>query len=453
MVMPIPAIESCCNDLADDEVTLVGSLPGFDGEFRRRRSGQVATRASPAGHPALLGGEPAFTQTVHVGRPNMPSRELFLGRIGAMLDSGRLTNLGPMSIEFEEQVASLAGTRFCIATCNATVGLELAISALGMHGEVVVPSFTFVASVHVLWRQGIRPVFCDIDPVTHCVDVESVEAAITSQTTGILGVHLWGNACGIQALEDVARRRGLKLLFDAAHAFGCGTRLRPVGSYGDAEVFSFHATKFVHALEGGAIVTNDADLARRLRLMVNFGFSAEDTVLHLGTNGKMSEASAAMGLTSLESMTDIVEHNRLNYLAYGRGLSAIPGVRLMQRNPALQHNYHYIVAEIDEVACGLTRDEIVATLRLENVVARRYFYPGCHRMTPYAGLFPQAALTLPVTEMIAPRVIVLPTGLAMTEADVDTLTERLAAIVLEAPTVRAVLRTCHDPRLPSYFRT
>lgn len=424
-----------------------------DEDFQRKRSKRVDTHVSRAGHPALLGGEPAFTSTVVVGRPNMPSRARFLERIGTMLDSSRLTNFGPMSNEFEEQVAMLAGTRFCIATCNATVALELTISALGMQGEVVVPSFTFVASVHALWRQGIRPVFCDIDPITHCIDIESVEAAITSQTTGILGVHLWGNTCGIQALEDVARRRGLKLLFDASHAFGCGTRLRPVGSYGDAEVFSFHATKFVHALEGGAIVTNDADLARRLRLMVNFGFSAEDTVSHLGTNGKMSEASAAMGLTSLESMADIVEHNRLNYLAYCSGLAPIPGVRLMEHNPVLQHNYHYIVAEIDEASCGLTRDEIVAALRLENVVARRYFHPGCHRMIPYAGLFPQAARTLPVTEAVAQRVIVLPNGLAMTEVDVDTLTARLAAIVREAPSVRAALRDCRDPRLPPYVRT
>ena len=230
----------------------------------------------------------------------MPDRVRFLERIDRMLTSGRLSNHGPMNDEFESAVAKIAGARHCIASCNATIALELAISALGMKGEVIVPSFTFVATVHALWRQGIRPVFCDIDPETHCLDVASVEAAITSETTGILGVHLWGNVGDVEALEDLARRKGLKLLFDAAHAFGCGTTARPVGTNGDAEVFSFHATKFVHSIEGGAVVTNDADLARRLRLMVNFGFSGEDTVSHLGTNGKMTEASAAMGLTSLE---------------------------------------------------------------------------------------------------------------------------------------------------------
>ena len=401
---------------------------------------------------ALLGAKPAFAEMLLVGRPNMPDRAAFMGRIDRMFDSGRLTNRGPMLLEFEERVARIAGTRHCIATCNATVGLELAISALGMAGDVIVPSYTFVATVHALWRQGLRPVFCDINPKTHCLDPDSVEAAITSRTTGILAVHMWGNTCATHALEDIAQRHGLKLLFDAAHAFGCGTKKRAVGGYGDAEVFSFHATKCVHALEGGAIVTDDSDLAGRLRLMVNFGFSDEDTVKHLGTNGKMSEASAAMGLTSLEAMDAIIAHNRRNYAAYASGLQAIPGISLMSRRMNQQHNYHYIVTEIDAATAGLTRDELVAALRLENVVARRYFYPGCHRMQPYTGLFPQAGRTLPVTEEIARRVMVLPTGMQVSEAEVERLTSRIAAIVRQAPAVRAALTQCHDPRLPPFLR-
>lgn len=400
---------------------------------------------------ALLGAAPAFAETLHVGRPNMPDRARFLSRIDRMLDSGRLTNLGPMVLEFEERVARIAGTRHCIATCNATVGLELAISALGMTGDVIVPSYTFVATVHALWRQGLRPVFCDIDPRTHCLDPESVEAAITSRTTGILAVHMWGNTCATHALQDIAERHGLKLLFDAAHAFGCGTRQRAVGSYGDAEVFSFHATKCVHAFEGGAIVTDNGELAGRLRLMVNFGFAEEDTVEHLGTNGKMSEASAAMGLTSLEAMEAIVAHNQANHRAYASGLAAIPGIALMPRRSNQPHNFHYVVTEIDPAEAGLTRDELVAALRLENVVARRYFHPGCHRMQPYAGLFPQAGRTLPVTEEVARRVMVLPTGLQVSEADVARLTSRIAAITRQAPAVRVALAQCRDPRMPSFL--
>lgn len=407
----------------------------------------VRTRPSGA---AVLGARPAFEETLHVGRPNMPNREAFLRRIDQMLDSGRLTNFGPMALEFEERVAEIAGARRCIATCNATTGLELAISALGMKGDVIVPSFTFIATVHALWRQGVRPVFCDVNPVTHCLDLQCLEAAITSQTTGILGVHIWGNSCASPELRDFARRRKLKLLFDAAHAFGCEADQQPRAGFCDAEVFSFHATKCVHSFEGGAIVTDDDDLADRLRLMVNFGFAGEDAVEYLGTNGKMSEASAAMGLTSLESMDAFFTHNRRNYAAFAAGLAATPGVTLMPRSATRRHNYQYIVTEIDPERAGLTRDELVAALRLENVVARRYFHPGCHRMQPYAGLFPQAGRTLPVTEALVDKVMVLPTGLSVSQKDVDRLCSRIASIVRQAPAVRAALRQCRDPRLPPF---
>jgi dTDP-4-amino-4,6-dideoxygalactose transaminase len=412
-------------------------------------SGKASQRTSDV---ALLGGEAAFLRTLHVGRPNMPDRAAFMARIDQIYASGRVTNLGPMVLDFEERVARIAGARHCIATCNATVGLELAVRALGMEGDVIVPSYTFVATVHALWRQGVRPVFCDIDPKTHCLDTRCVEAAITSRTTGILAVHMWGNTCATGQLADIAARYNLKLLYDAAHAFGCETVRRTLGGRSDAEVFSFHATKCIHTFEGGAIVTDDEDLAGRLRLMVNFGFSEEDLVEHLGTNGKMSEVSAAMGLTSIESMPAIVEHNRLNYSSYDLGLADLPGVRLMKRHLDERHNFHYIIVEVDDAEAGLTRDELVAALRLENVVARRYFYPGCHRMQPYAGLFPRAGQSLPVTETVAGRVMVLPTGLAVSEADVSRLTSRIAAILRQAPAVRAALGNCHDPRLPTYFR-
>ncbi len=399
---------------------------------------------------AVLGGMPAFTDALCVGRPNMPNRHAFMSRMEKMLDSGRLTNLGPMVQEFEQRVAEVAGTRHCVATCNATVGLELAISALGMKGDVIVPSFTFIATVHALWRQGISPIFCDVDPVTHCLDLASVEAAITSRTTGILGVHLWGNMSATNELHEIAERHGLKLLFDAAHAFACGTKHRAVGSYGDAEVFSFHATKFVHSFEGGAIVTDNGELANRLRLMTNFGFTDEDVVEHLGTNGKMSEASAAMGLTSLESMDEIIAINKRNYAAYGVALEAIPGIRLQHRNAEEPHNYHYVVTEVDEYLVGMSRDELVAALRLENIIARRYFYPGCHRMQPYAGLFPLAGRTLPNTEALARRVMILPTGQAMTEDDIGLLVARIAAILRQPEAVREALRNCTDSRLPPF---
>ena len=400
---------------------------------------------------AVLGGAPAFETTQHVGRPNVPDRADFMRRMESILDSQRLTNLGPQVLEFEQRVAEVAGARHCVATCNATVALELAIGALGMTGDVIVPSFTFVADAHALWWQGVRPVFVDVDARTHCLDPGRVEAAITPRTTGILAVHLWGNACDVEALGELAERHRLRLLYDAAHAFGSTCLGRPIGAFGQATVFSFHATKFVNAFEGGAIVTDDEELARRLRLMTNFGFSGEDVVERLGINGKMSEVSAAMGITSLEGMRGVVDRNRANHEAFSQGLASVPGVRLVQPDPNELHNYHYVVTEVDEEA-GLTRDELVAALRLENVFARRYFHPGCHRMEPYLRMDPDAGRTLAVTEALSDRVMVLPTGTSMSVADCGLLAQRIRAIVGRSAEVRRALRACEDERLPPFYR-
>src|SRR5438477_2059759 len=250
---------------------------------------------------ALLGGAPAFADKVHVGRPNIGDRARLLERINTMLDTRWLSNGGPFVKEFEERIAGEAGVKHCIAMSNATVALEIAIRALDLKGEVIVPSFTFVATAHALQWQRITPVFCDIDLGTHNIDPQKIEQLITPRTSGILAVHLWGRPCQIRELEELADKHNLKLLFDAAHGFGCSYRGQKIGGFGHVEVFSFHATKFVNSGEGGAVVTNDDSLADRIRLMKNFGFADYDTVIYIGTNGKMNELSAALGLTNLES--------------------------------------------------------------------------------------------------------------------------------------------------------
>src|SRR5882724_336712 len=227
---------------------------------------------------ALFGGRPAFDRPLHVGRPNIGSRKRFFELLEGALDRGWLTNSGPLVDEFEKKVSDYVGVKHCVSICNATIALEIAIRAAKLDGEVILPSFTFVATAHALQWQKITPVFCDIDPATHTIDPAKVERMITPRTTGILGVHLWGRGCDVEALAAIARRRNLKLLFDAAHAFGCTHRGKMIGGFGDAEVFSFHATKFLNSFEGGAVVTNDDELARKVRLMKNFGFRAYDDV-------------------------------------------------------------------------------------------------------------------------------------------------------------------------------
>jgi dTDP-4-amino-4,6-dideoxygalactose transaminase len=388
---------------------------------------------------AILGGAPAFAEPLHVGRPNVGDRARLLERVNDILDRRWLTNGGPYVQEFERRIAELVGVEHCIAMCNATVALEIAVRALGMKGEVIVPSFTFIATAHALQWQEITPVFCDVDPETHTLDPDKVERMITPRTTGIVGVHLWGQTCDVDALSDIARRRGLKLLFDSAHAFGCSYRGRMVGGFGDAEVFSFHATKFINSLEGGAVVTNDAELARKMRLMKNFGFTQYDRVDYVGTNGKMNEMSAATGLTNMESMGEFIAANRRNHEHYRRELAGLAGVRFLEYDESERCNYQYVILEVDEEA-GLSRDELQQVLWAENVLARRYFYPGCHRVEPYRSYFPHAGLMLPETERLAGRVLALPTGTAVGADEVEKVCRLITLALADRARVREHLR-------------
>jgi dTDP-4-amino-4,6-dideoxygalactose transaminase len=384
---------------------------------------------------AIFGGAPAFAEQLHVGRPNIGNREHFLARLHDILDRRWLSNRGEYVIELERRIRDLIGVRNCVLVCNGTIGLELLIRALGLHGEVIVPSFTFVATAHALQWQEITPVFADIDPNTHCLDPRGVESVITPRTTGIIGVHVWGRPCALDELTAIAKRRNLKLMFDAAHAFACSSGARMIGAFGEAEVFSFHATKLMNTFEGGAIVTDNDDLAEKLRLMQNFGFKGYDRVVYLGINGKMSEVSAAMGLTNLESLQEIIGCNRANYRAYEEHLARIPGIRLLPYDEQHRSNYHYVVTTVSDDS-GLTRDELVDVLHAENVMARRYFFPGVHRMEPYRSRFPHAHLLLPATEQVCRQVLVLPTGTAVNAQDIGRVCELIRVALGNAPSVR-----------------
>lgn len=391
------------------------------------------------GELAIFGAPPAFRELLHVGRPNIGNRAVFLDRVNDMLDRRWLTNNGPYVQEFEQRLADYLEVRHCIAMCNATVALEIASRALDLKGEVIVPSFTFVATAHALQWQEITPVFCDIDPRTHNLDASLVESMITPRTSGIIGVHVWGRPCEIELLEEIARRRGLKLMFDAAHAFGCSYNGRMIGHFGQAEVFSFHATKFFNTFEGGAVATNDDDLAAKMRLMTNFGFEGYDNVIFVGTNGKMSEVSAAMGITSLESIDRFIAVNCDNYTAYQAGLRNVPGVKLVEYDNSARCNYQYIILEIDPVQAGITRNDLVRILHAENVLARRYFYPGCHKMEPYRSHFPHAGLMLRETEKLTERVMSLPTGTAVTPNQIDTICQIIRSAVSYASDLQPLL--------------
>jgi dTDP-4-amino-4,6-dideoxygalactose transaminase len=393
---------------------------------------------------ALFGGKPLFKEKLHIGRPNIGNKESLYKKIDDILHRRWLTNSGAYVREFEERVAELLKVKHCIAMCNGTVALEIVARALGMKGEVIVPSFTFIATAHCLQWQGTTPVFCDVDPKTHNIDPTRIERLITPRTTGIIGVHLWGTPCDIESVEKIAQKNNLKLIFDASHAFSCTHKDKMIGGFGSAEVFSFHATKFCNSLEGGAVVTDDDDLAMKLRLMKNFGFSGMDNVICIGTNGKMNEISAAMGLTSLESLDKFIEANIMNYQAYQAGLDDIRGISLKRYRKEERNNYQYIIIEVDPDIAGISRNELLTILHAENVRVRRYFYPGCHRMEPYRSYYPNTGLLLPETERLTERVLCLPTGTAVCPEDIVKICDLIRLVVNHSALIRTKLVADED---------
>lgn len=369
---------------------------------------------------AINGAPPAFDELLHVGRPNIGSRDAFMKHVDKIFENRWLSNNGPMVQEFEQRVADYHGVKHCVAMCNGTIALEIAIRALGLEGEVIVPSYTFIATAHALSWQAITPVFADIDPVTHNLDPNAVRRMITPRTSGIIGVHLWGRGAPVDELQAIADEHGLKLMFDAAHAFGCSYKGKMIGNFGACEVLSFHATKFFNTFEGGAVVTNDDELAETMRLMRNFGFSGLDNVIHPGTNGKMIEVAAAMGLVNLDAIDSVIEANRRNHQVYRQALFGLPGISLLSFDEAERNNYQYVVMEVGE-GCPVSRDQIIDALHAENIRARKYFWPGCHNMQPYRDLYPHAGLLLPNTQRVSDRVVVLPTGTTMTSEMVNAV--------------------------------
>ena len=374
--------------------------------------------------PPVSGTERVF----HVGCPNVGDRKVFDQLVDQMFANRRFTNSGEMERAFEAKLCEFLNVPHCIPVTNATVGLQLTYKALELKGEVILPAFTFAATPHSLHWEGLQPVFADVDRESHTICPNHVESLIGKNTGAIVGVHLWGRPCDTDRLEEIGRNHNIPIVYDAAHAFGCSRGGQMVGNFGKCEVFSFHATKFLNTFEGGAIATHDSELAAKLRLMKNFGFQGMDNVVHLGTNAKMSEISAAMGLSMFARLDELLQINRKNYLRYYQRLGRVPGLKFVTFAPLDHANWHYIIVEVDQAVFGTSRDQVLARLHKQNVRARRYFYPGCHRIEPYRSSTPSNQLSLPHTERLCERVLCLPTGETVSETDVDTICDLLLSV-------------------------
>ena len=370
---------------------------------------------------ALFGSPPVFAKPLPVGQLYFPSWDRYEAAMRGIFDRRYYTNQGPEVRLLEEKLQGYLGVKHAICVTNATIGLIMAAEALELSGKVIMPSFTFIASAQSLNWNGIQPVFCDIDPTTHQMANDKLDALVDAHVTGIMGVNLWGGACDPTALEKYANARGLKLYFDSAHAFGCVVEDTKVANFGSIEVFSFHATKILNATEGGCLCTNDDMLAARLRnIRSSYGAGKPVPVIKT-SNGRMSEAQAAIALLSLEDFPQNQLYNETLFRNYEERLRHIPGIRLVKPSGVTFSNYQYVVCEVDKRNFGISRDSLIAVLKGENVNARRYFYPSTHRSVGFREKQQGVHETLPVTEKLCGSYIQLPIGALVDHNAVDAI--------------------------------
>ncbi|BDX39348.1 aminotransferase [Tenuifilaceae bacterium CYCD] len=345
---------------------------------------------------------------IYVTQPSMPPMDEFVEYLKQIWDSKWLTNNGHFHQELEQQLCKYLGVNHISLFSNGTLALITALQSLRISGEVITTPFSFVATTHALHWNGITPVFVDIDPETFNINPNKIEAAITPKTTAILPVHVYGNPCNVEKIEEIARRYGLKILYDAAHAFGVKKNSNSILNYGDLSVLSFHATKVFTTIEGGAIVSHSAEEKNRIDQLKNFGFVNEVTIAAPGINAKMNEMQAAYGLLELKYVENKIKKRKTNSVLYKELLSNIDGITLMDVPQGIEHNYSYFPIIINESVTNRKRDEVYDYLKSKNIFTRRYFYPLISNLATYSSLKSSEISNLPIANKVASSILCLP---------------------------------------------
>ena len=373
-----------------------------------------------------------FAEPIYVTRPLLPPLEQLHARLAEIWTARWLTNVGDQHEQLGRAIQQYLDVKEVSLFNNGTIALLAAVRALGMRGEVITTPFTFPATPHAISWSGATPVFCDIDPVTMTLDPARVEALITPKTTGILAVHVYGIPCDVAALQAIATRHGLRLVYDAAHAFGTRINGVGIGNFGDASMFSFHATKLFHSAEGGALTCGNAATREAFDHLKNFGILGQENVDEVGINGKMNELQAALGLTVLDCVPDELRRRRAVIARYRERLCAIAGVTLMPEPPNVESSCQYFVIRINRQVFGCSRDIAFDRLKAYNVLARKYFYPLCSDYACYSALPSSDPGQLPVATEVVQEVLCLPLYGTLPLSDVDVICDMIQEIQEQA---------------------
>ena len=347
-------------------------------------------------------------KVITVTSPLLPSLDDFIPYLQDIWNRKWLTNNGYYHRELEKALCEYLKVPYISLFTNGTLPLMCALQALRITGEVITTPYSFVATTHSLWWNGIKPVFVDIDPETCNLDPNKIEAAITPKTTAIMPVHVYGKPCDTSHIQEIADKYGLKIIYDAAHAFGVEVNGKSVLEAGDMSTLSFHATKVYNTIEGGALICHDEQTKKRIVYLKNFGFAGETTIVAPGINGKMDELRSAYGLLNLKQVDTAIESRRQIAIKYRESLSNVKGIRCMEDMPGVRHNYSYFPIFVDADIYGMTRDELYFKMKEANVLGRRYFYPLISEFSTYRGLESAQSENLPIAVKIANSVICLP---------------------------------------------
>ena len=349
----------------------------------------------------------------------MPDLNEYIEEIKDLWDSKWLTNMGVKHQTLESQLVKYLNIPNVSLFTNGHLALECVIDALDLKGEVITTPFTFVSTTHAIVRNGLKPIFCDINPSDFTIDVDKIEELITENTTAIIPVHVYGNVCDVEAIEKIAKKHNLKVIYDAAHTFGVTVNGQGIGSFGDASMFSFHATKVFNTIEGGAVTFQDATLNKVLNELKNFGITGPESVGYIGGNAKMNEFQAAMGICNLRHVDHEIAKRRLVVERYVSNLKDVKGIKLTQTQPGVKSNYAYFPIVLD--GYKKTRDEVFEQLETQGIIARKYFYPLTNSFDCYKNKYD--GQDTPVAQYIAERVLTLPLYADLDLEDVDRICE------------------------------